>query len=188
MIALFCLFLISYFFGSQLLAEFLRVFTVAKGLEPGPWDLKLSAERRRTPKIFLMKDANIESLILSNSFGQYAFLTQDLWDAWSPSERATFVFWCASARLYSSNLGRILWGFNLAAVDRNAALESDDKLAIVGMLEKSAHERLKRQSGFLTGSLSGLSLLGPSFFYTWPTVPQRLKDLIFHLSKLEKAR
>jgi hypothetical protein len=82
----------------------------------------------------------------------------------------------------------VIWGFNIEAADRNASLDSEEKLAIANTLEKALIERNQLKAGFLTTSLSGLSFLGPSLIHPWTSVSERLKRLTFHLSKLEKAR
>lgn len=187
-IFLLCIGVICLFFGTQILSTFIFFISHAEKLNKGPWDLPLEAKRRRAPQVFLMNEAAIETLIVSNAWGLYAFVSKNLWERWTIPERTAFLLWCASMRLFSSNLGRLFWRLDFETIDRNAALESEEKLAIVGVLEKAALERTQLKPGVFTGALSGLSLMGPSIFQNWMSVSERLKLLTIHLSKVEKAR
>lgn len=183
-----CALVLLYLFGSQLLLFVLLPLTRAERIHSGPWDLSLKARKRKIPIIYLMDEAPLEAILLTNPWGCEIFVARKLWDRWENTERNAILYWVVSARLVTSNFSRFFLEPPIGTLDRNASLEADDRLALVGALEKAALERALARPGVLTGPLSGLSLLGPSTFQTWPTVEDRVKELTFHLSKVSKDR
>lgn len=147
--------------------------------------MRLRAQKRMVPHVYLTQDPLVETLLLTHGLGASAIIAEDLWKEWSALEREAFLIWshCMAKR---GILPRRLFGpFNPRPIDRDAVLIGGEGVALLSALEKTLAYRTRKGMTSLGTVLGGLSFLGSSLFENWPAVSERTKGLTKVMLKIQ---
>jgi hypothetical protein len=168
----------------EILCVVIHFTAQTKMMEPGTWDVRISARVKRRIQIYKMQEPPLEALSVETFLSTIIFVSDSLWDSWANEDKEAYLEWVHSTHLRSSVFQRLIFGFNPEPSDRDVALFSSTPLAFVSCLEKAAAARSTMHLSFIGSWLTGLSLLGPSILSDWPEISFRLKSFTNKLEKL----
>ncbi|MDB5037141.1 MAG: hypothetical protein JWQ35_669 [Bacteriovoracaceae bacterium] len=153
------------------------------------WDIRLRVQlKNRVPLVYLSDSPMIETLSMKTSLGSAVFIHKLLWADLSNEEKEAYIAWTMSADLRASVFERIFFKTKVGVLDRDVALLGASPLALVSLLKKIIQFRESHSPSIMGSWLSGLSLLGPSFFGEWPSHDERMKHLASYLAESTKSQ
>jgi hypothetical protein len=164
LIAAFSLIVLLASFHREILLGMLIWFAQCRQAPVGVWNLKVTARSKRRLKLYLMKNAPIETLCFNYLIGSVFFVTEELWHQLSDDEKEALYIWMYARTSRRGIFESLFTVFNPSVEDRDVPLTGGLSEALLSAIEIIASYRNKNGLGFLGEALKGLSFLGPSYF------------------------
>jgi len=134
----------------------------------------LQAEKLALPSLFLFSKRKLKCLSFQHLIRGSLFVNEELWSQLSPEERNALMIWSTCAIRRYPLVSRLIGFAKIEWIDRTCLLYGIQSTTLISLFEKLGEGH---PTDFFESALEGLGLTGPSLFFDWPKLNERIQHI-----------